>query len=171
MKTRLVGSALIIASCIAVAAFAANGGSGVSAKVTFSRDVAPILYNRCAECHRPGEVAPMSLLTYSDARPWAKSVKQKVLDRSMPPWLAAGENSHFKNDRRLPQKEIDTITAWVDGGAVKGSDADLPAPPKFEEGWAIGKPDAVLALEETVPVPAEGVIPYKYLTVQTNFNE
>jgi len=171
MKNRSLTLGLLAASAclLFIAGVAANDSN--NAKLTFTKDVAPIFYNRCVECHRPGEVAPMSLITYSDARPWAKAVKQKVLDRSMPPWLAAAENSHFKNDRRLSQKEIDTITAWVDGGAVKGSDADLPAPPKFEEGWAIGKPDAVLSLEETVPVPAEGVIPYKYLTVQTNFNE
>jgi hypothetical protein len=171
MKNRSLTLGLLAAGAcfLFIAGVAANDSN--NAKVSFTKDVAPIFYNRCVECHRPGEVAPMSLITYSDARPWAKSVKQKVLDRSMPPWLAVGENSHFKNDRRLSQKEIDTITAWVDGGAVKGSDADLPAPPKFEEGWAIGKPDAVLALEEAVPVPAEGVLPYKYLTVQTNFNE
>jgi len=171
MKNRSLSLGLLAAcACFLFIAGAAASDSN-HAKITFTKDVAPIFYNRCVECHRPGEVAPMSLIAYSDARPWAKSVKQKVLDRSMPPWLASAENTHFKNDRRLSQKEIDTITAWVDGGAIKGNDEDLPAPPKFEEGWAIGKPDAVLSLEETVPVPAEGVIPYKYLTVQTNFNE
>jgi hypothetical protein len=148
---------------------AASGAS--TAKVTFTKDVAPIFYNRCVECHRAGEVAPMSLITYNEARPWAKAIKQKVVDRSMPPWLASLENTHFKNDRRLTQKEIDTIAAWVEAGALKGSDEDLPAPPKFEQGWAIGKPDAVIALDEDVAVPADGVVPYKYLTVQTNFNE
>ena len=148
---------------------AASGPS--TDKVTFTRDVAPIFYNRCVECHRAGEVAPMSLITYNEARPWAKAIKQKVVDRSMPPWLASLENTHFKNDRRLFQKEIDTIAAWVEAGAPKGNDEDLPAPPKFEQGWAIGKPDAVIALDEDVAVPADGVIPYKYLTVQTHFNE
>jgi hypothetical protein len=113
----------------------------------------------------------MSLITYNEARPWAKAIKQKVVDRSMPPWLASPENTHFRNDRRLSQKEIDTIAAWVEAGAPKGSDEDLPALPKFEQGWAIGKPDAVIALDEDVAVPADGVVPYKYLTVQTNFNE
>jgi len=148
---------------------AASGPS--TATATFTRDVAPIFYNRCVECHRAGEVAPMSLITYNEARPWAKAIKQKVVDRSMPPWLASPENTHFKNDRRLSQKEIDTIAAWVEAGAPKGSDEDLPALPKFEQGWAIGKPDAVIALDEDVAVPADGVVPYKYLTVQTNFNE
>ena len=161
---------LVAAGCCLLMAVAAAGNSSVNG-VTFTKDVAPILYNRCVDCHRPGEIAPMSLLTYNEARPWAKAIKEKVLDRSMPPWLASAGNHQFKNDRRLSQKEIDTIAAWVDAGAPKGDDHDLPAQPKFEQGWSIGKPDAVISLDQAVSVPAEGVIPYKYLTVQTNFNE
>jgi hypothetical protein len=171
MRNLLIGVALVAGCCIAAAAFGGKAGGWGSPKVTFSKDVAPIFYNRCAECHRPGEIAPMSLLTYNEARPWAKSIRQKVLDRSMPPWLAAPENDHFANDRRLSQKEIDTISAWVDAGAPKGDDKDLPPLPKFEQGWAIGKPDAVVSLEQDVPVPASGVIPYEYFSVQTSFNE
>jgi len=161
---------LVAACCCFLMAVAAAGNSFVST-VTFTKDVAPILYDRCVDCHRPGEIAPMSLLTYNEARPWAKAIKEKVLDRSMPPWLASAENHLFKNDRRLSQKEIDTIAAWVDAGAPKGNDHDLPSQPKFEQGWSIGKPDAVISLDQAVAVPAEGVIPYKYLTVQTNFTE
>lgn len=161
---------LVAAGFCLLMAVAAAGNSSVST-VTFTKDVAPILYSRCVDCHRPGEIAPMSLLTYNEARPWAKAIKEKVLDRSMPPWLASAENHQFKNDRRLSQKEIDTIAAWVDSGAPRGDDHDLPAQPKFEEGWSIGKPDAVISLDQAVAVPAEGVIPYKYLTVQTNFSE
>src|SRR5215831_17357540 len=150
MRRRLIGVVLVAGCCMTAVAFAANAGGWGSAKVSFSRDVAPIFYNRCAECHRPGEIAPMSLLTYNDARPWARSIKQKVLDRSMPPWLAAPENDHFSNDRRLSRKEIDTITAWVDAGAPRGDDKDLPSLPRFEQGWAIGKPDAVVSLEQDV---------------------
>ncbi|HWO02368.1 MAG TPA: thiol-disulfide isomerase [Blastocatellia bacterium] len=160
--------AVVLCSVLAAGVAASGPGDG---KITFTKDVAPIFYNRCAECHRPGEIAPMSLLTYSEARPWAKAIKQKVLDRSMPPWLASAENSHFKNDRRLSQTEIETISAWVDAGAPKGEDKYLPAAPKFEEGWSIGKPDAIIALDQEVAVPADGVVPYKYFTVQTNFNE
>ncbi|MFY9570245.1 MAG: thiol-disulfide isomerase [Blastocatellia bacterium] len=171
MRNRLfqIGALAVGLLFTVVIGAAASGPAG--SKITFTKDVAPILYNRCVECHRSGEIAPMSLITYNDARPWAKAIKQKVLDRSMPPWLASSENTHFKNDRRLSQKEVDTITAWVDAGAPKGNDEDLPAAPKFEEGWSIGKPDAVISLDEAVAVPAEGVIPYKYLTVQTNFSE
>src|SRR5499426_3637296 len=109
--------------------------------VTFTKDVAPIFYKNCTGCHRPGEIAPMSLLTYNDARPWAKSIREKVANREMPPWHADPKYGHFKNDRRLTQKEIDTITAWVDGGAAEGAPSDLPPAPKFSEGWAIGAPD------------------------------
>jgi len=171
MRNRLIQLGALALGACSLFALGVSASGPTAARVTFTRDVAPILYNRCVECHRAGEVAPMALITYNETRPWAKSIKQKVVDRSMPPWLASPENTHFKNNRRLSQKEIDTITAWVDAGAPKGSDEDLPAPPKFEEGWAIGKPDAIISLDQEVAVPAEGVIPYKYLTVQTNFNE
>ena len=138
---------------------------------TFTRDVAPILYKNCVTCHRPGEVAPMALLSYEDARPWAKSIRNKVTDRTMPPWLADPQFGHFENDRRLAQRDIDTITAWVSAGAPKGDDRDAPPVPKFVEGWNIGKPDVVLSMAEEFTVPAEGVVPYKYFTVPTNFAE
>ena len=140
-------------------------------KPTFARDVAPILHRRCAECHRAGEVAPMPLLTWQQARPWAKAIREKVLERAMPPWLADPKFGHFANDRRLSQKEIDTLVAWADNGAPQGDEKDLPPPPQFEQGWIIGKPDAVVSLPEEVAVPASGVIPYKYITVETNFTE
>jgi hypothetical protein len=171
MRNRLLQVAVFAIGMCALLMIGTAASGSSNAKVTFTRDIAPILYSRCVECHRAGEVAPMALITYNETRPWAKSIKQKVIDRSMPPWLASSENNHFKNERRLTQKEIDTVVAWVDAGAPKGSDEDLPAPPNFEQGWAIGKPDAIISLDQETAVPAEGVIPYKYLTVQTNFNE
>lgn len=138
--------------------------------VTFTRDVAPILYSRCANCHRPNQMAPMSLLSYEEARPWAKSIRQRVVNREMPPWFADGAHGEFVNDARLPQREVDTIAAWVDGGAIKGDVKDLPPQPVFSEGWTIGEPDVVLAMPE-YDVPADGVIPYLYFTVPTGFTE
>ena len=138
---------------------------------TFSKDVAPILFRRCVECHRAGEAAPMQLITYKEVRPWAKAIREKVLERSMPPWLADAAYGHFSNDRRLSQKEIDTVVAWVDAGAPAGDIRDLPPAPKFEEGWTIGKPDVVISLPDEIAVPAQGVIPYRYITVATNFTE
>ncbi|HEY7913968.1 MAG TPA: cytochrome c [Blastocatellia bacterium] len=145
--------------------------AGRAAEVTFSRDVAPIFFKSCVNCHRPGEVAPMSLLTYKEARPWARSIKEKVATREMPPWHADPAHGTFSNDRSLTQKEINTIAAWVDGGAKEGDPADLPPAPRFVEGWQIGKPDVVLAMREEYQVPAEGVVSYQYFFVPTNFTE
>src|SRR5450755_1881740 len=98
---------------------------------TFSKDVAPILYKNCTNCHRPGEIAPMSLLTYKDARPWAKSMREKVSLGEMPPWHADPAHGQFLNDRRLSDVEKDTIVKWSAAGAPEGNPADLPAPPKY----------------------------------------
>jgi len=148
-------------------------GVSVSARAadappTFSKDVAPIFYKNCAECHRPTMFAPMSLLTYEAARPYARSIKTRVAAGTMPPWGADPHFGTFKNDPRLSQKEIDTIVAWVDAGAPKGDDKDLPAAPKFVDGWTIGQPDLVATMDETFHVPAEGVIPYKYFRIPTH---
>src|SRR5437667_5237112 len=112
---------------IAVLPIAAAGARAApdDPAVTFTKDVAPILYKHCAECHRPTMFAPMSLMTYEDARPYARSIKQKVAARQMPPWGADPAFGTFKNDPRLTQQEIDTVVAWADNGAPKGDDADL----------------------------------------------
>jgi hypothetical protein len=142
-----------------------------TAKVTFSKDVAPIFYKNCAECHRAGEIAPFSLMNYKESRPWARSIKEKVVGKTMPPWHADPNHGAFSNDRSLSQKEIDTIVSWVDGGAAEGNAKDLPPTPKYAEGWNIGKPDMVFKLPEAFPVPATGIVDYKYFNVATNFTE
>ncbi|HLG17629.1 MAG TPA: thiol-disulfide isomerase [Blastocatellia bacterium] len=157
-----------LCSLLAIGGFA-SGPAKPSA--TFTKDVAPILYNRCVECHRAGEIAPMSLLTYQEVRPWAKSIRQRVVERSMPPWSADPHYGKFANDPSLSQKEIDTIVSWVDAGAPKGDDKDLPPAPKFVEGWTIGKPDVVLSMPEEHAIPADGTIPYLYFTIPTGFKE
>ncbi|HZJ30283.1 MAG TPA: cytochrome c [Vicinamibacterales bacterium] len=138
---------------------------------TFTRDVAPIMFTKCASCHRPGEVAPMALLSYADARPWASAIKQKVSTRAMPPWHADPAHGSFRNDLRLSDREIDTIVKWVDGGAREGDPSALPALPKFPEGWQIGKPDAVFEMTQDFEIPASGEIAYQYFEVPTNFTE
>jgi mono/diheme cytochrome c family protein len=113
-----------------------------SSSVTFTKDVASILHKNCASCHRAGEIAPMSLISFKDVRPWAKSIREVVVERRMPPWLADPRHGEFANDSRLSQKEIDTIVAWVDGGAREGDVKDLPRTeiqPRLEA-W---HPDAV----------------------------
>src|SRR5499433_2736061 len=92
--------------------------------VTFNKHVLPILQKNCQTCHRPGEIAPMSFLTYQDVRPWAKAIKVAVVKRQMPPWFADPAYGHFANDRRLSDADVATLSAWVDGGAVEGDSRD-----------------------------------------------
>ncbi len=139
---------------------------------TFAKDVAPILYNRCAECHRATMFAPMSLVTYEEVRPWARAIKSKVVKREMPPWHADAPAGVFKDDPRLSQQEIDTITAWVDGGAPRGDSRDLPAlPPLPAEGWTIGKPDLILTMADEYHIPADGTVPYLNFRIATGLTE
>ncbi len=139
--------------------------------VTFNKDVAPIIQKNCQVCHRPGEVAPMSFMSYKEVRPWAKSIREKVVTREMPPWFADPKHGEFENDCRLNQKDIDTIVAWVEDGAKEGDAKDLKPNPQFTQGWQMGKPDAVLTMTEDFNIPTDGVIPYKYFAVPTNFAE
>ena len=145
--------------------------SAAEATPTFTRDVAPILYKNCVECHRPTMFAPMSLVTYQDARPYAKVMKQRVVARQMPPWNADPAIGHFKNDPRLTDQEVDTIARWADGGAPKGDDSDMPKMPSFAEGWTIGKPDAVFAMAEPFHIPANGAVEYQYIRIPVNLPE
>jgi hypothetical protein len=138
---------------------------------TFAKDVAPILQRNCQACHRPGEAAPFSLLTYEQARPWAKAIKSAVLQKKMPPWYADPQFGKFANDPSLSQRDTDTILAWVDGGAPLGDPKDLPPPRDFVQGWSIPKPDVVFQLPEPFPVPATGVMEYQYVIIPTGFTE
>jgi hypothetical protein len=127
---------------------------------TFSSDIAPIFFDNCVTCHRPGNIAPMSLLSYEESRPWARSIKEMVVSGVMPPWPADPNNSvAFRNERLLTPEQIDVIARWVDGGALRGSDADLPAAPDFPKGWTYterGEPDYVFELPVEYEIPAEG---------------
>jgi Trehalose utilisation len=136
---------------------------------TFTKDVAPILQARCQGCHRPGEAAPFSLLTYDQARPWAKAIKEAVLARKMPPWFADPHYGKFSNDRSLPQHEIETLRAWVDGGAPQGNPKDMPPPREFADGWAIPKPDAVIELPTAFEIPATGPLEYQHILIPAPF--
>ncbi len=137
---------------------------------TFSKDVAPLFFKHCAGCHRPNDIAPMSLLDYKTARPWAKSIKQAVASRKMPPWFADAKFGHFSNDPSLTAAEIQTITAWADAGAPEGDPAALPARPKFVEGWQLGKPDLIVNMGEDHQIKM-GEDAYEHFTVNTNFKE
>ncbi len=124
---------------------------------TYAEHVAPIIFNNCVSCHRPGEIAPMSFTSYDESRPWAKSIRKTVSERSMPPWKAkSGVGGPWANDPTLSQAEIDTIVKWVEQGAPAGDLAKTPALPDFPDpnGWKYGEPDVVAVFEEIV-VPAE----------------
>jgi hypothetical protein len=140
-------AATIAAFCFAVSPAAARAADAPGA-VTFSKDVAPIFQRHCQVCHRPGTVAPMSLVSYADARPWARSIKQRVAQREMPPWHIDRTQGiqHYKNDRSLSDADIATIVRWVDAGAPEGDRAELPPPAHFqsEDDWTIGKPDLIV---------------------------
>jgi hypothetical protein len=149
----------------------AQPSAGGGPTPTYSRDVAPILYANCTGCHRPGEIAPMSLLTYADVRPWARSIAARVAIGSMPPWHADPSIGEFVNDRRLSPAEKDTIARWVAAGAPEGDAKDLPPQPRYVEGWTVGEPDVVLSMQEEYPIPAKGTIAYQYFEIPTNFAE
>ena len=142
----------------------------LSAAPTFTKDVAPILYERCVQCHRPGSIAPMSLLDYKSARPWAASIREAVLSRKMPPWFADPQYGHFANDGSLNAREMETLKAWVDGGAVEGDAKDLPKAPEFAEGWRFGKPDIVVDIGQDFTVKP-GADDYEHFIVPTNLKE
>jgi hypothetical protein len=141
---------------------------------TFNQDIAPILFRSCAECHRPNQIAPMSLLSYQEARPWARAIKAKVQGREMPPWFADPRYGRFKNDRSLPQAEVDKIVAWVDAGAPQGTGA-APAPPQFADaGWShpSGRdPDLVIEFPIELTIAASGEMPNFNLYTPLPFND
>ena len=147
----MVFAALVAMPSVAVAQDASE--------VTFSKDVAPILQRSCQDCHRTGSIAPMSLLTYDEARPWARSIKEKVVTRAMPPWYIDKNIGvqKFKYDYSLTDKEIATLSTWVDNGAPRGNPADMPPPKEFRDiaEWKIGEPDWVVEIPEPYVVAAE----------------
>lgn len=170
LPVSLVG-ALSLGAALTLAAPAAAQAPKVVP--SYTKDVAPIVFKNCVGCHRPGEIAPMSLLSYQETRPWAKAIRDKVINREMPPWHMDSANSmKFRNDRSLTQKEIDTVVAWVDGGAPKGNDADMPAVPQFSEGWRFAtNPDYILEMPVAYEMPAEGEFDVQTFYVPTPWKE
>jgi mono/diheme cytochrome c family protein len=161
--TAIVMPCLFPAFCVA-GATSARGGEirGVAAAPTFSRDIAPILYENCVTCHRPGEVAPFSLLTYADAKKRAALLAAVTEKRVMPPWKPKPGHGAFQNEMRLTDAQIDTLKRWAANGAPEGNPTDLPAPPRFPEGWKLGQPDLILRMDRPFPIPAEGPDVYQH---------
>ena len=134
--------------------------------VTFTRDIAPILFERCTVCHHDGAIAPFSLLTYDDARPWARGIKQATATRSMPPWKPAPDHGGpFVGDRRLSDAEIALIGQWVDGGAIQGNPSDMPPAPSRPSDWHLGTPDLVVTMPEPYLLKADGPDEYRNFVI------
>ena len=147
MKTLFKLGFFGLAAVAMTAVPALAGGAERDTDVTFSKDVAPILQRSCENCHRPGGAAPMSLTSYSEVRPWARSIKNRTTSREMPPWFIDKNIGiqHFKDDPSLTDQEVATIAAWVDKGAPRGNPVDMPAPLEWKEaGWSFGEPDLVV---------------------------
>ena len=158
---RLIAFTLFVSSAVAFAA----------PDVTFHKNVERILQQHCQECHRPGEIAPFSMLTYEQVRPWAKAIKADVLQGKMPPWPADPHYAKFANDRSLTKAQIDTLAAWADSGAPEGNKADAPKPRTWVDGWNIPKPDHVVEMPQAFEMPASGTVEYQYIVVPTGLTE
>jgi len=170
--TRKILAAATVCALVVYAAGRLQAQTPASASVpTFTKDVAPIMYQNCTNCHRAGEIGPMPLVSYQDARPWAKSIAARVANGTMPPWHADPSHGEFLNDRRLSDADRATLLKWATNGAPEGNPKDLPALPKYTDGWQMGQPDAVFTMNEDYPVPPSGTIEYKYFEVPTNFTE
>jgi hypothetical protein len=171
MKAVVITSLALAALAVTTQNLAAEG----STQATFSKDVAPILQRSCQTCHRPNSFAPMSLLTFEDARPWAKAIKEKVVTRNMPPWHIDRNVgiSEFTNSIALSDEEIAAIVNWVDGGAPQGNPADMPAPRKFldDDKWSIGSPDLVVHWSKDELVPAKAPDTWKNISVDLGMTE
>jgi hypothetical protein len=138
---------------------------------TFHKDVLPILQERCQECHREGEIGPMPLMSYQQARPWAKAIREVVRTKKMPPWFADPAHGKFSNDRSMSPSEVATLAAWADAGAPEGDAKQAPAPRSWPTGWGIAKPDLVVSMPSAFDVPAQGKVDYQYIVLPTGLTE
>ncbi|MBI2186774.1 MAG: cytochrome c [Acidobacteria bacterium] len=153
---------LVFVALFVVAALPARVGTQAEVTPTFNKDVAPMVFNNCATCHRPNQVAPMSLTSFREVRPWARAIRDKVVRGEMPPWRADGRYGTFRNDRRLTPEQIKTIVAWVDAGAPEGTTPLTAQLPAVNDGWShpSGRPpDLVIEMAQPFNVPAEGELP------------
>jgi len=171
-------SRFVLCTSVVVLAAIAGAGRGIQAAPqstdgapTFTRDVAPILYANCVTCHRAGEIAPMSLISYQEVRPWARAMTKQIADGAMPPWHADAPTGTFSNERKLTAGEKLTIERWAAAGAPEGDPKDLKPPPTFAQGWRIGTPDAIFEMQEDYAIPARGTIEYEHFYISTNFTE
>ena len=171
MQMKAAGLAALAGLTILVGAVSQEKKSATPAPPTFYKDILPILQNHCQSCHRPGEIAPMPLVTYEETRPWAARIADAVEMKMMPPWFADPRYGQFANDASLTEQQIATISQWAAGGAPAGDAHEAPAPPKWTEGWNIAEPDLVVKMPVAVEIPAQGEVEYTYEIVPTHFTE
>ncbi len=160
------GSALLMA-----AAFYASAAAAQTAEVTYTRDIAPLFQAKCVECHRPEGLAPFSMQSFEEVRPWVKAIRKEVHDGRMPPWGLDPEVGQWSNDPTFTQQELATLDAWFEAGTPRGNPADMPEPKEFHEDWSIGEPDIIYEMPEEIVIPAEGVMPYQYHVTELNIEE
>lgn len=171
-------AAAVVAICAAGLGIAAGGAQDKQAEkapaldlpatVTFSEHIAPIVFDNCAYCHRPGASGPFSLLSYEDTRKRGKLIGQVTQSRTMPPWHPAPGHGEFLHERRLTEKQIALLKRWVETGMAEGDVAKLPKRPEFPDGWTLGKPDVVVTMDKAYAVPATGRDIYSYFTLPVN---
>ncbi|HKT82072.1 MAG TPA: hypothetical protein VJP86_17705 [Vicinamibacterales bacterium] len=169
---RQIAHLLVAAAAIGSTTFvAAQSSSNAARPVTFSEDVAPIVFNHCTSCHRPGEAAPFALLSYGDARPRGRAIAAAVESRQMPPWKAGAGDYPYHGDRRLTEAQIATIQQWVSQGMPEGDPNTLPKMPSFTDGWQLGEPDLVVEMPAAFDVPAKGRDVYRNFVLPLNLTE
>jgi hypothetical protein len=156
---------------VAICSIAAPAASAYSDAPTYNKDIAPILYKNCAGCHRPGEVAPFSLLTYQDTAKRAALIAGITKARVMPPWKAEPGYGDFKDARRLTDQQLDLIQQWAKAGAPEGDPASKPTPPGFANGWLLGQPDRVASVPAKFSVPADGPDQFRCFVIPMNLDQ
>ena len=168
-RRRVSVSLLSAAFCLVTLALTSTAHEPITTKVRFNKELVRILQRNCLSCHHAGGLA-FSLATYDEARPWAKAIKEEVLEKRMPPWSAVKGYGDFSNAPTLTQRDVDLIVNWVEGGAPKGDDKDLPSEPLFSNDWPLGKPDLILN-PEVESVIAAGADEYRTFTLSTSPKE
>ena len=162
--------ALIIATLLPLtfAGFPAGSPTPAQGSLNFSEHIAPIVFNRCATCHRPGEAAPFSLLSYEDVRKRGKLIASVTQSRYMPPWLGDSGMGSFRDDRRLTEAEIRTIQEWVQAGMPEGDPRKMTKAPTFTPGWQLGEPDLIVRMEAPFEIPADGPDVFRNFAIPLN---
>jgi hypothetical protein len=157
-------------SCF-IGAVAARTSSEKEASPTFYKAVLPILQQHCQSCHRPGEIAPTSFVTYAETKPWASAIAEATRAHKMPPWFADPKYGKFSNDPSLTSSEVEALSSWAANGAPAGDPNDAPPGPRWTQGWNITRPDLVVSMPKPVSIPAQGDVEYTYEIVPTGFKE